>query len=313
MAKKRDLTGHKFGKLTVLYEGEPHITSGGRSRITWVVRCECGKEKTVVSADLTSGGVKSCGCLKTFEMIGRRFGRLTVIGRAKDYWSPGGKVQRRWRCSCSCGRTTEANTGSLTCGNVRSCGCYCIERTKEVHTGSGINISGRRVGMLTVMHDTGKRKNNQQIWLCKCDCGVEVEVGKNQLLQGKTTSCDCKRYRRGADHPNYDHSVTMEERELKKRRKLLPGYKHWNIGVKELASYTCRACGSVGGNLCSHHIKSFARFRDLRLDLSNGACLCKDCHDEFHVKYGNINFTSDDYYVFLAQKAFEIARLEDAA
>lgn len=54
-----DLTGQKFNKLTVLkrdgYKGED---------ILWLCLCECGKTNRVIGYALTSGGTKSCGCLK---------------------------------------------------------------------------------------------------------------------------------------------------------------------------------------------------------------------------------------------------------
>ena len=64
MARKKDLTGLKFGRLTVLYEAEPRYTSGGHKKIMWHCKCDCGKgtELDVHSIDLISGHTKSCGC-----------------------------------------------------------------------------------------------------------------------------------------------------------------------------------------------------------------------------------------------------------
>lgn len=39
MGKKIDLTGQKFGRLTVLYEYPKRNNSGG---VQWVCQCECG-------------------------------------------------------------------------------------------------------------------------------------------------------------------------------------------------------------------------------------------------------------------------------
>lgn len=57
-----DLTGKKFGKLTVLKrikiqdEKEPH----------WLCKCDCGNEKIVRGQDLRYGNTKSCGCLVSY-------------------------------------------------------------------------------------------------------------------------------------------------------------------------------------------------------------------------------------------------------
>lgn len=58
MAKKRDLTGQKFGRLLVLHD------TGERKRgyVVWHCRCDCGNEVDVRGSHLTSGNTTSCGC-----------------------------------------------------------------------------------------------------------------------------------------------------------------------------------------------------------------------------------------------------------
>lgn len=55
----RDLTGRRFGKLTVI-ECVGRNKSG---RFMWKCKCDCGNITTVRSDGLTSGHTKSCGCL----------------------------------------------------------------------------------------------------------------------------------------------------------------------------------------------------------------------------------------------------------
>lgn len=58
--KFSNLTGQKFGRLTVL--GLSPKKSGRKSY--WVCQCSCGN-KTVVRSDiLKNGSTMSCGCLK---------------------------------------------------------------------------------------------------------------------------------------------------------------------------------------------------------------------------------------------------------
>lgn len=54
---KIDLTGLRFGTLTVLSEV---IERNKRGHILYKVKCDCGKEKTVLGASLRSGGSRSC-------------------------------------------------------------------------------------------------------------------------------------------------------------------------------------------------------------------------------------------------------------
>ena len=60
--KKLDLTGQRYGKLTVL---EPAENVG--SRTAWRCRCDCGGEAVVTTRCLRSGRTKSCGCLSGGE------------------------------------------------------------------------------------------------------------------------------------------------------------------------------------------------------------------------------------------------------
>ncbi len=50
---------------------------------------------------------------------------------------------------------------------------------------------GSRFGRLTVLHDTGRRKNSCIIWKCQCDCGATLEVDKRTLLRGSVKDCGC--------------------------------------------------------------------------------------------------------------------------
>lgn len=59
MPKKIDLTGQKFGRLTVIEE----VGRSNQRTVKWRCKCECGNETIVCSNHLRSGTVKSCGCL----------------------------------------------------------------------------------------------------------------------------------------------------------------------------------------------------------------------------------------------------------
>lgn len=55
-----DLTGRKFGRLTVL-ELLPERKNG---QPVWMCRCECGRTVEVRRSSLISGKTRSCGCLR---------------------------------------------------------------------------------------------------------------------------------------------------------------------------------------------------------------------------------------------------------
>lgn len=55
-----DLTGQKFGKLTVIKK----VEKSKNNRIKWICKCERGNITTVITYHLKSGKIKSCGCSK---------------------------------------------------------------------------------------------------------------------------------------------------------------------------------------------------------------------------------------------------------
>ena len=60
----KDLTGMKFGKLTVIEKGENYISPKGSTISMWWCQCDCGSEPILLRRDsLTTGNTRSCGCL----------------------------------------------------------------------------------------------------------------------------------------------------------------------------------------------------------------------------------------------------------
>ena len=60
MARIKDLTGQKFGRLTVLNKTDKRKNG----HVVWHCQCDCGNEIDVPSRYLTTGYTLSCGCLK---------------------------------------------------------------------------------------------------------------------------------------------------------------------------------------------------------------------------------------------------------
>ncbi|KIS02764.1 hypothetical protein [Paucilactobacillus wasatchensis] len=58
------------------------------------------------------------------DLTGRRFGRLTVIKRAKKKVQSGNAC---WLCQCSCGNIRAVDGYLLRTGATKSCGCYRAE------------------------------------------------------------------------------------------------------------------------------------------------------------------------------------------
>lgn len=61
---------------------------------------------------------------KFVDLIGQKFGRLTVLHRIENtkYGST------RWHCKCDCGNECDVSGNNLRKGHTQSCGCIRIER-----------------------------------------------------------------------------------------------------------------------------------------------------------------------------------------
>ena len=116
--------GEKYNMLTAIRKTE---SRNGKSY--WLFKCDCGKEKELYAYNVSSGHVKSCGCLnskqaringrKTFiDLTGKKFGKLTAL----SYCESNGK----WLCQCECGNqcfVAQSNLCRKTKGATVSCGC----------------------------------------------------------------------------------------------------------------------------------------------------------------------------------------------
>jgi hypothetical protein len=83
---------------------------------------------------------------------------------------------------------------------------------------------------------------------------------------------------KGENNPHWKNGLTPTNQ----RQRRHVAYKQWRTSVFERDNYTCTECRQVGGNLHAHHIKSYSKFPDLRLDIANGKTLCLSCHEKEH-------------------------------
>ena len=79
----------------------------------------------------------------------------------------------------------------------------------------------------------------------------------------------------GNKHPNWKGGITPFRIKFWRSEE----YKKWRSNVFQRDNWTCQTCGKRGCRLEAHHIKSFANYPELRLDISNGITLCFECHN----------------------------------
>lgn len=120
---RKDLTGQKFGRLTVLkmlWDEKP---------TKCVCLCDCGNETIVAGADLSIGHTQSCGCLqreRTSKANEKDFTGVTTpsgIKFIKRYKQDDHGVWI-WVCKCGiCGNYFTAIPARVTNEHIKSCGC----------------------------------------------------------------------------------------------------------------------------------------------------------------------------------------------
>jgi len=116
----RRMEGEKFGNILVLRENGRSDTGS----VIWTCKCLlCGKNFDRTSANIARiNGVKGCGCgsdVKLVDIVGKKFGRLTVVNRSEN----SKKGRSRWACICECGNHTIVEGKELRSGHTKTCGC----------------------------------------------------------------------------------------------------------------------------------------------------------------------------------------------
>ena len=128
------------------------------------------------------------------------------------------------------------------------------------------------------------------------------EISVTKLRCGTSMWC-CyiarKRSKFGKNHWRYNHRMSEKERLELYNRYVIPGYQKWMRDIKRLGY--CELCFSKV-NLVAHHFKKSYKECSIRekVDIANGKCLCRKCHNKFHKTYGKTGFTIKDWQAFEA-------------
>lgn len=93
-----------------------------------------------------------------------------------------------WRCRCDCGKEILVDSRKLSSGIAKSCGCDQPDY-KNIK-----DLTSLHFGKLVVLGKSGNRaKDRNPLWLCRCECGNEIETTKRKLITGSVSSCGCGR------------------------------------------------------------------------------------------------------------------------
>ncbi len=125
------------------------------------------------------------------NLVGKEFGRLTVIGRDEDYISPNGRHYPRWICQCSC---NEHNI-VLVCGSelkkkkggTKSCGCLVKEINYNMRKKyNNYDLDSREYGI-------GYTEEGEEFWFDKEDYDLIKEYHWYYDSHGYVRAFDCNK------------------------------------------------------------------------------------------------------------------------
>lgn len=75
-------------------------------------------------------------------------------------------------------------------------------------------------------------------------------------------------------------------------------YCQWRRKVFERDRFICQVCKDWKQPLTAHHLQNFSSSPRGRLEVDNGVTLCDNCHDNFHVRYGGSDNTTEQFEEF---------------
>lgn len=181
MNRALELTGQRFGKLTVIKRN-----GSKNSKAYWLCQCDCGNQVSVVSNALSGNKTRSCGCISierirnqnkgkslVQDIVGNRYGRLVVteFSHLSD-----DRKRTYWKCKCDCGAEITTRGDGLKSGHTNSCGCYnrdLVSQTKgaTTHGLSDGRIYGIYSGMIQRCYNPNntsyKRYGGRGITICQ--------------------------------------------------------------------------------------------------------------------------------------------------
>lgn len=187
---------------------------------------------------------------------------------------------------------------------VASIGTVNLNQLREL----GYNLpKGKGYSWLIKVKDLISTGSNAEVVVVCNDCGkvrtTQANRGDKQCracaMTGKVFT---REHRARISASKRDESLSDEDRV---NRRAMPWMKSWAKEVKVMADFTCEGCGQVGGKLHSHHKDSYRSNEKRRIDILNGACLCEDCHKDFHKQYGQGNNTVSQFEEWILNKLEE--------
>ena len=189
ISKRIDLTGQRFGMLTVL-----KMVYDNKKKNFSHCECLCDCGKTVIKGSYPIRHSKqepSCGCKNREHMIkklskkieGQKFGRLLIL---ESIWDDVAKV----KCLCDCGKEVILNRNSVITKHTKSCGCLQKDTMRNIRLKDDTNyVSDFGVKILKPYK---RNKKGQLVWECECGyCNNHFYSIPARIKNNHIKSCGC--------------------------------------------------------------------------------------------------------------------------
>lgn len=185
--------GDKVGNWVILEYYGKNPNDETKMANTYLCECDCSwhTKKVLYASQLSSGNSTACKrCSLLKDLVGKKFGKLLVLELDVERIKNDPRNRIYYICQCDCGKILSVRQDSLTSrGEKASCGCTDFK-----------DLTGQRFDMLTVIsyYDTieiiGKTYTvHKRRWKCRCDCGNIIIVREDNLLNGISGSCGCRK------------------------------------------------------------------------------------------------------------------------
>ena len=175
----------------------------------------------------------------------QKFGKI-IITKIMD--------NRNCEGQCDCGNIKNFNIYKLKIGHTKSCGCL-----KKSHRFK--DIFNKKYGKLTPINFI--KKGIKSFWKCKCDCGNEVTVSRNNLISKHTRSCGCEK--------KFGHGYEEKTKRRLLNKILLQDDCHIWTGSKYHHGY---GCTSYKGKKIQAHRLIYMLYKG---QITEGMYVCHSC------------------------------------
>ena len=292
MARAKDLTGMKFGRLTVI--GLNEEVSKQKKKSHWNCKCDCGNEKVVYGENLKGGRTTSCGCYKKELYEDKEFRQMKSVKMKElneKMWND--EEFRRMQSE----KRRKMNEKMWEDEKLRQ---TQSERMKKLNEQQWQDKEFRQ------MQSEQRKRMNEEMWQDE-----EFIRMHSERISGENS-------------PSWKGGITP----IKKHLGHLPVVKQWFDDSKKQANYTCKLTGKAG-RVNTHHLKAFStivleahELHNIQVkqqvkdyteeelhkleeyvaswhkDTSNAVVLNEEVHVLFHSLYGKGGNTPEQYEEF---------------